>query len=364
MNSHIFIHAWVLPWLPLLAERLSAFYPDIRRKITKVIAAATNASESSATGNASSSPSASLSAVRRMVQPWLSVFDKTAADRMLVRAVVPTLIWELRQAVQLEIASASTQSVIGAQFLDAVAAVTAWAGVLPTEHIVGILYGEKVHSTWLGRMCAFVHAAETGAGPGPGTADDKQALGTAIKKGYLAVKRAYTDSVLKSDSISRIALSLGLDLMERWKRGPSPASGAWELLLEQSAFSASKTNHLTYFTVTPHVAAGGDSGGGDGSGTRTDRPDGMSASRRRGTAPQVTFREVVEQRALQLGWEMRPCAAGSSGGAAWEGHQLFALGPYSHVYMHQGVLFVSTGGAVGSAGQYWEPTSLDALAHS
>jgi len=32
--------------------------------------------------------------------------------------------------------------------------------------------------------------------------------------------------------------------------------------------------------------------------------------------------------------------------------------------MHQGVLFVSTGGAVGSAGQYWEPTSLDALAHS
>jgi len=352
MNSHLFIHTWILPWLPSLADRLSVLFPDIRRKITKVIAAAANASESGGIAS-SASFAADLSAVRRMVEPWLSVFDKTATDRMLVRAVVPTLIWDLRQAVRAE--NTSVMSVISSQFLGAVSAVTVWGRVLPAEHIAAILLGEKVHTTWLARLCSFMRVDETEASVG--STHSNTATGKALKEGYLAMKHVYTDVVLQADNISRVALRVGLDLIDRWARGPAPVAGELSLLLEQSPFGISKTYQFTYFSVMPHIA-------GVGGGASVGKHDGTKVFRNRGIAPQVTFREVVEQRALELGWEMLPCTSSSSGGATWDGHQLFTLGPWCPVYMHQGVLFVSTGGAMGSTGQYWKPTSLEALSQS
>ena len=69
------IHVWLHPWLPLLRDKLSTLYPDIRRKLVKVLKC-WKANDRSA---------------YQIIKPWHTIFDKDSMNNFLLIAIVPKL---------------------------------------------------------------------------------------------------------------------------------------------------------------------------------------------------------------------------------------------------------------------------------
>ena len=116
------IHTWLHPWLPLMRSKLSAYYPEIRRKLAHAL---------------TSWDPTDLSAVS-VLKPWCNVFDKDSMEKFLSRVIIPKLITSLRNLL----INPSNQDITVFN------SVIAWYGVIPNIHIVSLFEGE-FFAKWL-----------------------------------------------------------------------------------------------------------------------------------------------------------------------------------------------------------------------
>lgn len=120
MSEAPMIHTWLHPWLPLMASKLSVFYPEIRRKF------------STALSSPNWHPRLSQSAIR-LLKPWKHVFDAASMENLLVRAVVPKLVRLLQEEV---VVNPTQQDVLPIQWI------LCWSPLVPSVHMTSLLIGE------------------------------------------------------------------------------------------------------------------------------------------------------------------------------------------------------------------------------
>ncbi|XP_066910452.1 tuftelin-interacting protein 11-like [Clytia hemisphaerica] len=107
------VHSWLHPWLPIMANRLEGFYPQIRQKFG---AALLNWHPSD--------PSAKV-----ILEPWIKVFSKGTMEAFLLRTIYP----KLEQCV-IEFQINPHQ-----QDLQPFNWLMAWIGVISFHHMVSLL---------------------------------------------------------------------------------------------------------------------------------------------------------------------------------------------------------------------------------
>lgn len=120
------LHAWLLPWVPLLgAARANSLWPDVRVKLGYMLAAWT--------------PGADEARVRAALAPWRDVFDAAAYNALVVRGVLPKLAAAVR-AVEINPAR---------QELGVLQAVLSWDALVPQFYMAAVVLGELL-PRWLG----------------------------------------------------------------------------------------------------------------------------------------------------------------------------------------------------------------------
>lgn len=130
-SSVVPIHVWLHPWLPLLAERLSVVYPEIRRKYHSLI---------------SNMHPTNLYHMLPLLTPWVNVFDSTSFENLIVKAIVPKLVLIMREHLMINPANQDIQPFNW---------VLAWTDLVPQLHFTCLLVGEffpkwlRVLFTWL-----------------------------------------------------------------------------------------------------------------------------------------------------------------------------------------------------------------------
>lgn len=115
-QEQISIHSWLHPWLPLLGDHLSMFYPTIRQKLSSLL-----------TSWHPSDPSAHL-----FLSPWKAVFDPQSFETLLNRSIIPKLERVLKEMV------IDPRS----QKLDIFEWVLAWKDLVPIATLVKIFENE------------------------------------------------------------------------------------------------------------------------------------------------------------------------------------------------------------------------------
>lgn len=117
-SSVIPIHVWLHPWLPLLAEKLSVVYPEIRRKYHSLI---------------SGMHPTHLYHMLPLLTPWINVFDSTSFENLIVKAIVPKLVLILREHLMINPANQDIQPFNW---------VLAWIDLVQPLHFTCLLVGE------------------------------------------------------------------------------------------------------------------------------------------------------------------------------------------------------------------------------
>jgi len=117
-NSVVSIHVWLHPWLPLLAERLSVVYPEIRRKYHSLI---------------SNIHPNHLYHMLPLLTPWINVFDSTSFENVIIKAIVPKLVLILRDHLMINPANQDIQPFNW---------ILAWRDLVPPLHFTCLLVGE------------------------------------------------------------------------------------------------------------------------------------------------------------------------------------------------------------------------------
>ena len=117
-SSVVPIHVWLHPWLPLLAEKLSVVYPEIRRKYHSLI---------------SNMHPTHLYHMLPLLTPWVNVFDSTSYENLIVKAIVPKLVLILREHLMINPANQDIQPFNW---------VLAWIDLVPSLHFTCLLVGE------------------------------------------------------------------------------------------------------------------------------------------------------------------------------------------------------------------------------
>ena len=241
------LHEWLQPWLPLVGSRLSEIYPTIRRKISKALEAAGTGSGAKVGAQVvhtnavvETISTLSLHDARKMIVPWLDIFDRTALDRMLVRAVVPRLITEIRNTVFIvphytgthehaneneDITDADTRSLASTEALKALSAVVAWNNIIPSTHISAILLGEAMPrwlyglATWLQEAHSIsIHRNTNQQQPVKVSVITSAHLRvcTQVKDWYNMTRNALSETLLKSNPQLRAAMKIALDMIAFW----------------------------------------------------------------------------------------------------------------------------------------------------
>ena len=111
-RDEIPIHMWLHPWLPYLNVKLTSLFPEIRRKLSRVL------TDWKATD---------LSAYQ-IIRPWFGVFDRDSMDNFLTRAIVPKLLEYVKATYSVSIVH--------------IESVLIWYDALPRMHFLALLYGE------------------------------------------------------------------------------------------------------------------------------------------------------------------------------------------------------------------------------
>ena len=170
------LHAWILPWLPLIGQsHLSPLFAPIRYKLSVVL-------------DAWSPPDATGLAV---LLPWAGVLP---ADHMAVlvgRVVVPKLVLALRDFV----IDPSEQ-----RGLDVFMAVMEWGQVVPADAFVH-MWTQEFFSKWLAVLEAWLGGAER-----PNYEE--------ITRWYIGWKEMFPEALRNVPAITN-AFNMGLDMMNR-----------------------------------------------------------------------------------------------------------------------------------------------------
>ncbi|KAJ1430417.1 GC-rich sequence DNA-binding factor-like protein-domain-containing protein [Ochromonadaceae sp. CCMP2298] len=334
-DAHAYVHLWLHPWLPLLRERLSPLYPDIRRKMGTFMG-------TWEPGNLAHSAEA-----LGMLSPWVGVFDASSMESLLLRAVVPRLALLLRGVV---IDPA-------AQDIAPIEAVLAWAGVLPPLLCACLFRGEffprwlRVLQKWLG-----------------GGQDQEGADLEEVGAWYQGWKGLFPDSLQSHEQLLP-CFDVALDMMQR-------AMGA---MLEEDgdAIEGAGAGVMQQFEPTLRSLEILDAQALIEQSKAVQRAQRRLASMEQeeanshrhvqggGGGQSVSFKEVVEAFALRNNVHFAPR------GRYFEGKQLWQFGS-SMCYLEQSVVFVSTGKGKRSAEEQqggagarellgWAPVGLEEL---
>ncbi|XP_041352059.1 tuftelin-interacting protein 11-like [Gigantopelta aegis] len=123
------IHAWIHPWLPLMADKLSSCYGPIRHKLA----------------NALVNWHPSDASAKIILQPWVGVWKQGHMDAFLVRNIVPKLGLSMQEMIINP----------HQQILDPWRWFISWHGIVPNHHMVSIL--EKTFfPKWLQVLCGWL----------------------------------------------------------------------------------------------------------------------------------------------------------------------------------------------------------------
>ncbi|CAM6126771.1 unnamed protein product [Calypogeia fissa] len=210
------IHAWLHPWLLLLGTRMDPLYLPIRYKLTTALQAWHPKDTSAHT----------------LLSPWQGVFDAGSWEQLLVRSILPKLIFALQELV---INPAH-------QLLDQFNWVMAWATALPIHHMAGILETyffpkwQQILYQWL---CNNPNFEE-------------------ITQWYLNWKSVFPSELLANERIRR-QLNVALEMMNQAVEGaPVVQPGAREnvsylRVTEQREFELQQ--HAAYQQQQQHAAA-------------------------------------------------------------------------------------------------------------
>jgi tuftelin-interacting protein 11 len=126
----------------VLKSKISAVYPDIRRKIGQGLISWNPLTMDDRLGNVKSN-----SFAVSIIKPWVGIFDSNSMENLLLRTIVPKLVTALRENFAINPKD---------QNIEIFQCVLSWNTLLPKVHMVCILCGEffpkwlRVLASWLG----------------------------------------------------------------------------------------------------------------------------------------------------------------------------------------------------------------------
>jgi tuftelin-interacting protein 11 len=302
------IHSWLHQWLPLMRSKLSALYPDIRRKLHHALA------QWEARDNAA------LATLR----PWKGVFDAASMEGLVVKAIVPKLVVALRDVPIHPCAPTKDDD---AAALAAFHRVLEWKDLVPRAHFISLFSGEffprwlRVLVTWLGLAPDFADVSEW----------------------YVGWKERFPDDVVQDPDIVK-PLNVALDLMNVVLTAEDDACAD---LLKRAAAAIPDD---TYFTAVGRRLAESKMR------TRLDELQGSKGplpSSASASVADFTFKDVVASFAMTKGVAFAP-----KHGKQHEGKQLYEFGKCT-CYLDHDVVFVHESG--GGERHAWKPVALDDL---
>ena len=127
-------HLWIMPWLPFIPNALADLLPAVRHALQRALRAC---------------PLSKPSLAEHFVRPWRGFVSAARLEALVVRAIVPRLVQELRvsHARLHELAMGRVQAVL------------AWSELVPRFHLVGILQGE-FFPRWVAHLDSQLAAAD------------------------------------------------------------------------------------------------------------------------------------------------------------------------------------------------------------
>lgn len=314
----VLIHTWLHPWIPHLGSRLSACYPDIRRKFSKVLGSWQVQTQ------APSSPLA-----LDMLAPWMGIFDQTSMDTLTVKCILPKLSQALRTLT------------INPQHQDLTIfhAVICWRTIIPIHHLVCLFLGE-FFPRWLTVLSDWLTVLSPS---GPDFSE--------VSQWYLGWKSLFPDVLQQEEGIVK-AFSIALDMMQLVLSGETGDQTVAAAI--RDVVHTYKSQHTSYFdvvhkktmqkTVQTRIAE--------------LQPQHVNTNNIQGNGHghvSIKFRDVVEMFAETHGVEFVPRA-----GKMYQGKQVWSFGKCV-CYIDRDVMFLHKSSSTNELTLTWVPISLDDL---
>ena len=177
-------HLWLHPWLKLLTSKLSALYPELRRKMAQALS-----NWHPITSEMELSEPRRLQA-EAMMRPWVEVFDPTSFENTIVRSVIPKLVTLLRDHL---VVNPQEQQIIPFQ------SYIQWYGVVPHLHMACLLAGE-VLPKWIKVLYRWLTSESPDFGE--------------ISIWYSGWKSLIENTTLESDPVVMSFFNLALEMMQ------------------------------------------------------------------------------------------------------------------------------------------------------
>jgi tuftelin-interacting protein 11 len=276
------IHAWIHPWLPLMAEGLEPLYAPIRHKLANAL-----------TNWHPSDPSAKL-----ILQPWCPVFRAGHMDAFVVKNIYPKLAICLQEFIINP----------NQQLLEPWNWVMSWIDMMPMVSMVTLLE-KHFFPRWLHVLNTWL------SGPNPNYYE--------VTSWYQGWKELFPPKLLANSAV-KDQLNKALDMMNCAVTGAHSQPGA----RENVAYLASTERRRDFETNLPAAAAA--------SAQETGAPAVRSLTA--SSSVPASFKELMERRAEEHNIVFLPVT-----NKFHEAKQVYRFGRVQ-IYVDRGVIFAFTGG--------------------
>ncbi|XP_071087454.1 tuftelin-interacting protein 11-like [Haliotis cracherodii] len=279
LTDTIPVHAWIHPWLPLMADKLEPLYAPIRHKLA----------------NALVNWHPSDASAKIILQPWLGVFKQGHMDAFLVKNILP----KLGQAIQ-EMHINPHQQVLNPWrwFM-------AWYSILPTQHLISVL-DKAFFPRWLQVLCGWLSNMPN--------FDE-------ITKWYLGWKAQFPEE-MKSHAVIKEQFNKALEIMNQSVSGH---------------FQPGVRENMAYFTHTERRQMDVQPPVQPPPSQTQAQAETMQAVRSVNPSVPTSFKDLLERKANDNNILFMPIA-----GKSHEGHQVYRFGNLQ-IYLDRSVVFMYTG---------------------
>lgn len=247
------LHTWTLCWLPLLTKKLSVIYPEVRRKLHRVL-------------TSSSWHPSNTASMLAILRPWVEVFDQTSSENLIVRSVMPKLVCSLRE-LKINDKPLPTEQLHSNPLYWAVS----WCGAIPPVHMNSLLIGE-FFPRWLRTLGNWLLC-----NPPPSLSlvfSWYESWKACFPPELMMDKEVIQFLVIATDMISAsLAGATGLELLQRCMRAMSEVESSYVNVLEFKLKELHMKQLLSQFresggregSASEYTNGGMGSGGGSGS---------------------------------------------------------------------------------------------------